>query len=290
MAITEQWLLDKANRKLNASGMDKDVARITREVIKEMYKQGILVGVAQAYRSKAEQDALYAKGRRGIPGEKIVTNAKGGQSNHNFGVAVDLFQYDKDGEAIFESGTTRYNKIVAAMKKRGMEWGGDWSGSFKDYPHFQLYDRAAGKSKPSTSKPTPAPAPSSSGTYKVKSGDTLSEIAADHKISVANLKSWNKLKSDLIKPGDVLKVKKPAAAKPKPTGDGKAIVKYPGKVYYKGQTGMTKENIERIQRAVKAEVTGKYDDQTVKAVKAYQARKKLKADGETGPATWNMMF
>nr|WP_295770097.1 M15 family metallopeptidase [Rhodoferax sp.] len=39
-------------------------------------------------RSCAEQDALYAQGRT-APGNK-VTNAKSGDSNHNFGIAFDI--------------------------------------------------------------------------------------------------------------------------------------------------------------------------------------------------------
>lgn len=80
-------------------------------------------------------------------------------------------------------------------------------------------------------------------------------------------------------------------AKPKPTqGDGKAIVPYPGKPLYKGAKGMAKKDVERVQRAVGASVTGKYDLVTEKAVEAYQKRKKLDADGVVGLTTWNMLF
>ncbi|WP_209548122.1 MULTISPECIES: M15 family metallopeptidase [unclassified Exiguobacterium] len=86
-------------------------------------------------------------------------------------------------------------------------------------------------------------------------------------------------------------ISKPAKPATKPTqGDGKAIVPYPGKVLYKGAVGIEKKDIERVQRAVKASVTSKFDTQTEKAVKAYQKRKGLKADGEVGPATWNTLF
>lgn len=81
------------------------------------------------------------------------------------------------------------------------------------------------------------------------------------------------------------------ATKPKPSqGDGKAIVPYPGKPLYKGAKGMVKKDIERIQRAVGASVTGKYDQQTANKVGAYQKRKKLEADKVVGLLTWNTMF
>ncbi|MFB3224744.1 peptidoglycan-binding domain-containing protein [Exiguobacterium sp. PHA03] len=53
---------------------------------------------------------------------------------------------------------------------------------------------------------------------------------------------------------------------------------------------MVKKDIERIQRAVGASVTGKYDKQTEAKVTAYQKRKKLDADGVVGKDTWNMLF
>lgn len=43
------------------------------------------------------------------------------------------------------------------------------------------------------------------GSYTVKKGDTLSEIAADFNCTVAELKKWNDLKSDAIKKGQRLK-------------------------------------------------------------------------------------
>ncbi len=86
-------------------------------------------------------------------------------------------------------------------------------------------------------------------------------------------------------------ISKPAKPAAKPAqSDGKAIVPYPGKPLYVGAKGMVKKDIERIQRAVGASVTGKYDKQTESKVKAYQKRKKLDADGVVGKDTWNMLF
>ncbi|MBC1846341.1 N-acetylmuramoyl-L-alanine amidase family protein [Listeria seeligeri] len=153
MALTEAWLIEKANRKLNVAGMNKTTSDKTRNVIKKMAKQGIYLCVAQGYRSKTEQNALYAQGRT-KPGS-IVTNAKGGQSNHNFGVAVDLCLYSSDGKkVIWESTTSRWKKVVAAMKAEGFKWGGDWK-TFKDYPHFELCDAVSGEKVPAQKNKNP---------------------------------------------------------------------------------------------------------------------------------------
>jgi peptidoglycan DL-endopeptidase LytE len=59
--------------------------------------------------------------------------------------------------------------------------------------------------KVSGATPTTA-SPSASSTYIVRSGDNLSIIAARHKLSLSHLKSINNLKSDVIYPGQVLKL------------------------------------------------------------------------------------
>lgn len=142
MALSLQWLLDKANRRLNAEGMNRETAVKTRQVIAEMHEQRIYICVAQGYRSIAEQNTLYAQGR--TTSGPIVTNAKGGQSNHNFGVAIDLCLYTSDGSNVIWNVNSDFKKVVAAMKARGFKWGGDWA-SFKDYPHFELYNVVGGE-------------------------------------------------------------------------------------------------------------------------------------------------
>jgi peptidoglycan L-alanyl-D-glutamate endopeptidase CwlK len=87
-------------------------------------------------RSWAEQDELYAQGRT-KPG-KIVTNAKGGQSAHNFAVAVD-FCADKD---VTRAGlqpdwdVAKYGILAEEAEKLGLEAGLRWK--FMDAPHIQL--------------------------------------------------------------------------------------------------------------------------------------------------------
>jgi peptidoglycan L-alanyl-D-glutamate endopeptidase CwlK len=156
MTLSVDWLISKANRKLDDPGMLHTVADKTRSVIKKLAKEGIYICVAQGYRSKADQDALYAIGRS--KSGKIVTNAKGGQSNHNYGVAVDLCLYSADGKTVSWQTGGPFSKVVAAMKAEGFKWGGDWR-SFKDNPHFELYDAVGGEKAPAAVKKSVKPAP-----------------------------------------------------------------------------------------------------------------------------------
>lgn len=66
-----------------------------------------------------------------------------------------------------------------------------------------------------------------------------------------------------------------------------AIVPYPGKLIEKGSKG---KDVERIQRAVKVTPDGIFGPNTEKAVKAYQKRHGLAADGIVGINTWNKIF
>ncbi len=87
------------------------------------------IRVTSEYRSIADQDKLYAHGR--TTSGNVVTNAKGGESFHNYGVAFDV---------CFDSATPyegNWQFIGALGEKIGLEWGGRWA-DFKDEPHFQL--------------------------------------------------------------------------------------------------------------------------------------------------------
>lgn len=88
-------------------------------------------------RTWKEQDALYAQGRT-KPGRK-VTNAKGGQSNHNFGIALD-FGVFKGGKYLDESHPKEAAKVHAAIATHaaayGIEAGHFWK--FQDSPHYEI--------------------------------------------------------------------------------------------------------------------------------------------------------
>ena len=70
--------------KLHPSVRD-EVTKIIEEINTKFLTGRAKVRIAQGLRTFAEQDALYAQGRT-KPGKK-VTNAKGGQSVHNYGFA-----------------------------------------------------------------------------------------------------------------------------------------------------------------------------------------------------------
>jgi len=92
---------------------------------------GYVVKFISTTRTYEEQDALYAQGRT-KPGP-VVTNAKGGQSNHNFGVAWDIGLF-LGGEYIDESPV--YETLGKIGEKMGLVWGGSWQ--FEDQPHYQI--------------------------------------------------------------------------------------------------------------------------------------------------------
>lgn len=87
-------------------------------------------------RTYKEQDELYNHGRNGntLP---IVTNAKGGQSNHNFGIAWDIGLYDTLGNYITNEMPYKNIAPIVLDAMDNLEWGGNWH-SFKDYPHYQI--------------------------------------------------------------------------------------------------------------------------------------------------------
>lgn len=93
---------------------------------------GWSVRFISGYRTYAEQAELYAQGRT-KPGN-IVTNARPGFSNHNFGLAVDVGIFDENGQ--YKPESPFYERVGTAGKRLGLRWGGDWK--FKDMPHFEV--------------------------------------------------------------------------------------------------------------------------------------------------------
>ncbi len=91
------------------------------------------VRIVQGYRTFAEQDALYKQRPK-------VTNAKGGQSYHNYGLAID-FALLIDGKTISwdtakdydGDGQSDWLEVVLIFTKSGYKWGK----AFNDLPHLE---------------------------------------------------------------------------------------------------------------------------------------------------------
>jgi len=115
-----------------------------RESLKQIYininnqlPKGVRLRFTHTLRTIEEQNYLYSQGR--TRSGSIITNAKGGQSIHNYGLAFDIvILLDEDKNGTFEKAVwngTHFNFVVKELKALGFEWGGDWK--FKDAPHFQ---------------------------------------------------------------------------------------------------------------------------------------------------------
>lgn len=123
---------------------------LIRETLLKQYKEandllgkGSRLRFAYVYRSVAEQNVIYNKRPK-------ITNAKGGQSIHQYGLAFDIvLLYDNDGNGTFEEasysqikdydkdGIADWKEITNYFKSKGWECGADWK-TIKDAPHFQL--------------------------------------------------------------------------------------------------------------------------------------------------------
>ena len=108
------------------------VRRGCEEFIRRMKVAGYsAVGISSTYRSSDYQDYLYAQGRT-RPGS-IVTNARGGQSMHNFRLAFDFFQNIPSKEWSDANFFATGGRIWREM---GGMWGGDWK-DFIDKSHCE---------------------------------------------------------------------------------------------------------------------------------------------------------
>ena len=121
-----------------------------REMLLQQYREannllgkGARLRFAYVHRTPQEQDILFNRRPK-------VTNAKGWQSIHNYGLAFDIvLLYDNDGNGTFEEASwsqirdfdkdskADWKEMVDYFKSKGWFWGGDFK-SFKDAPHFEL--------------------------------------------------------------------------------------------------------------------------------------------------------
>ena len=128
------------------SDLNPKVAAMCSEFINRCKAQHIDILITSTYRDAESQNALYAQGRT-TEGKK-VTNAKGGQSFHNWKVAFDFCPI-VNGKPNW-SDVALYTKCGEIAEGVGLEWAGRWK-TFKELAHCQytggltLHDFQQGK-------------------------------------------------------------------------------------------------------------------------------------------------
>jgi peptidoglycan LD-endopeptidase CwlK len=116
----------------NIATLLPEVQPVARALVQKAALSGIRIKIISALRTFAEQDELFAQGRT-KPGKK-VTNARGGFSNHNFGIAFDVGVFEGNK---FLPESVKYKAAGVLGSDLGLEWGGNWT-TIVDQPHFQL--------------------------------------------------------------------------------------------------------------------------------------------------------
>jgi peptidoglycan L-alanyl-D-glutamate endopeptidase CwlK len=115
-----------------------------RDALRQIYininnqlPKGVRLRFTHTLRTIEEQNFLFSQGR--TRSGSIVTNSRGWQSIHNYGLAFDIvILLDEDKNGTFEKAVwngKHFNFVVSELEKLGFEWGGRWK--FKDKPHFQ---------------------------------------------------------------------------------------------------------------------------------------------------------
>lgn len=121
---------------INSRNLD-DLLPIVQKKVKSFidlcHTNGIDILVTSTYRDNESQNALYAQGRT-VPGKK-VTNAKAGESWHNYRCAIDVVPL-RNGKPVWDGSDPIWQKVGQYGKEAGLEWAGDWK-KFKELAHFQ---------------------------------------------------------------------------------------------------------------------------------------------------------
>ena len=118
--------------------LNNDTKPIFEEFLNLCHANKFNVQVTSGSRTVDEQDNLYALGR--TKAGRIITNAKGGQSAHNYGIAMDVVVINRLGECDWRFETYEMIAKLAqenGLMEKGLFWAGEWK-TFKEAVHFDL--------------------------------------------------------------------------------------------------------------------------------------------------------
>jgi peptidoglycan L-alanyl-D-glutamate endopeptidase CwlK len=113
-----------------------EVKRRVENFIEACKANGIDLLVTSTYRDNESQAALYAQGRTAAG--KIVTNARAGDSFHNYRCAVDVVPL-VSGKPDWDGSHPVWAEVGRLGQENGLEWAGNWE-HFKELAHFQYTD------------------------------------------------------------------------------------------------------------------------------------------------------
>lgn len=117
----------------------KEIWLYALEEYKRLYPNEAIPFLTCTYRDNGEQAEIYAQGRTTGKIGRIITNAKPGQSPHNYKPSPAFDVAFKKGSVLdwnnrlFE----RLNSIIQRKYPNRVTWGGEFT-SLPDSPHYQL--------------------------------------------------------------------------------------------------------------------------------------------------------
>ncbi len=115
------------------SEFDPEFGKRLQHLRELLQQHGLSMKITEGRRSLARQAELYAQGRQGDRRPR-VTNARPGQSPHNWGLAADFVFLDAKGKVTWSGDWAAFGAQVRAA---GLTWGGDFR-TLKDRPHVEL--------------------------------------------------------------------------------------------------------------------------------------------------------
>ncbi|WP_234396968.1 peptidoglycan-binding protein [Bacillus massiliglaciei] len=319
MTVALQTLIDRSVKNMG-SGIHPVVKESAIELIKRAYDEGIFVQISAGYRSMTEQAKLYGQGRLGYTYNGVnysnvakakVTNAKPGQSYHNFGLAVDYFLVSDDGNTALWTVNDKWKRVAAIGKSLGFKWGGDWK-SFKDYPHLEMtgglsYSQLLAGKKPNlVSKVNGTSAPKAQLASEVSKPAKPATKSGDANIKAFQKKLNSRYNTGIAEDGYFGPETLKAALKGFQTELNK---QYKSGLAVDGKWGpKTKAATPTVRKSAEGNITyilqgllyvnghdpkgidGMFGSNTEKAVKSFQGAHKLSKDGIAGPNTFEKLF